>query len=132
VYLLMPRASRKAFRTRIRAFSRQRAEQNAAGGLDGQQHDCSIPHLTGASRRAVLVIRNSFQRVIWITNTGMRRVNVDGLIHATCAVIGSMRAQRYGRIVNVASIAGIGRALSGNAFYAATRYWPVFGPAGPF
>jgi NAD(P)-dependent dehydrogenase (short-subunit alcohol dehydrogenase family) len=62
----------------------------------------------------------------------MRRVNVDGLIHATCAVIGSMRAQRYGRIVNVASIAGIGTALSGNAFYAATRYWPVFGPAGPF
>ena len=33
----------------------------------------------------------------------------------------SMRAQRYGRIVNVASIAGIGTALSGNAFYAATK-----------
>src|ERR1700745_511742 len=51
----------------------------------------------------------------------MRQVNVDGLIHATRAVIGSMRAQRYGRIVNVASIAGIGTALSGNAFYAATK-----------
>src|SRR5947207_10710487 len=51
----------------------------------------------------------------------MRRVNVDGVIHATRAVIGSMRAQRYGRIVNVASIAGIGTALSGNAFYAATK-----------
>jgi len=46
----------------------------------------------------------------------MRRVNVDGVIHATRAVIGSMRAQRYGRIVNVASIAGIGTALAGNAF----------------
>jgi 3-oxoacyl-[acyl-carrier protein] reductase len=43
------------------------------------------------------------------------------LIHATRAVIGSMRARRYGRIVNVASIAGIGTALSGNAFYAATK-----------
>ena len=32
-----------------------------------------------------------------------------------------MRAQRYGRIVNVASIAGIGTALSGNAFYAVTK-----------
>ena len=52
---------------------------------------------------------------------GMRQVNVDGVIHATRAVIGSMRAQRYGRIVNVASIAGIGTALSGNAFYAATK-----------
>ena len=34
----------------------------------------------------------------------MRRVNVDGVIHATRAVIGSMRARRYGRIVNVSSM----------------------------
>jgi NAD(P)-dependent dehydrogenase (short-subunit alcohol dehydrogenase family) len=32
-----------------------------------------------------------------------------------------MRARRYGRIVNLASIAAIGTALSGNAFYAATQ-----------
>jgi 3-oxoacyl-[acyl-carrier protein] reductase len=32
-----------------------------------------------------------------------------------------MRASRYGRIVNVSSIAAIGTALSGNAFYAATK-----------
>src|SRR6478672_1877794 len=51
----------------------------------------------------------------------MRQVNVDGVIHATRAVMGSMRAQRYGRIVNVASIAGIGTALPGNAFYAAVK-----------
>jgi 3-oxoacyl-[acyl-carrier protein] reductase len=51
----------------------------------------------------------------------MRQVNVDGVIHATRAVIGSMRARRYGRIVNLASIAAIGTALSGNAFYAATK-----------
>ena len=52
--------------------------------------------------------------------TRMRRVNVEGLIHATRAVIGGMRARRYGRIVNVSSIAGIGTALPGNAFYAAS------------
>jgi NAD(P)-dependent dehydrogenase (short-subunit alcohol dehydrogenase family) len=51
----------------------------------------------------------------------MRQVNVDGVIHATRAVMGSMRARRYGRIVNLASIAAIGTALSGNAFYAATK-----------
>ena len=51
----------------------------------------------------------------------MRQVNVDGVIHATRAVMRCMRAQRYGRIVNVASIAAIGTALSGNAFYAATK-----------
>jgi 3-oxoacyl-[acyl-carrier protein] reductase len=51
----------------------------------------------------------------------MRQVNVDGVIHLTRAVMGGMRARRYGRIANVASIAAIGTALSGNAFYAATK-----------
>ena len=50
----------------------------------------------------------------------MRRINVDGVIHATCAVIRGMRERRYGRIVNVSSVAAIGTALPGNAFYAAT------------
>jgi NAD(P)-dependent dehydrogenase (short-subunit alcohol dehydrogenase family) len=51
----------------------------------------------------------------------MRRVNVDGVIHATRAVMSSMRTRRYGRIVNMSSIAAIGTALTGNAFYAATK-----------
>jgi 3-oxoacyl-[acyl-carrier protein] reductase len=51
----------------------------------------------------------------------MRAVNVDGVIHATRAVMGGMRARHYGRIVNVGSIAGIGTSLPGNAFYAATK-----------
>ncbi len=51
----------------------------------------------------------------------MRQVNVEGMIHTTRAVMGSMRARRYGRIVNVSSIAAIGTALAGNAFYAATK-----------
>src|SRR4029450_5001254 len=51
----------------------------------------------------------------------MRQVNVDGVVHATRAVMGTMRARRYGRIVNVASIAAIGTALANNAFYAATK-----------
>src|SRR5437763_15238806 len=51
----------------------------------------------------------------------MRGINVDGVIHATRAVMASMRERRYGRIVNVASIAAIGTALPGNAFYAATK-----------
>jgi 3-oxoacyl-[acyl-carrier protein] reductase len=51
----------------------------------------------------------------------MRQVNVEGLINATRSVIGGMRARRYGRMVNVSSIAAIGTALPGNAFYAATK-----------
>jgi 3-oxoacyl-[acyl-carrier protein] reductase len=53
--------------------------------------------------------------------TRMRQVNVEGLIHATRSVIGGMRARRYGRIVNISSIAAIGTALPGNAYYGATK-----------
>jgi NAD(P)-dependent dehydrogenase (short-subunit alcohol dehydrogenase family) len=51
----------------------------------------------------------------------MRCINVEGVIHATRAVIGGMRQRRYGRIVNVSSIAALGTGLPGNAFYAATK-----------
>ncbi len=51
----------------------------------------------------------------------MREVNVNGIVNTTRAVMGGMRQRRYGRIVNITSIAGIGTALSGNAFYAATK-----------
>ncbi len=51
----------------------------------------------------------------------MRRTNVDGLIHLTRTVIPSMKERRYGRIVNISSIAGHGTTLPGNAFYAATK-----------
>src|SRR5215472_2176074 len=51
----------------------------------------------------------------------MRRINVEGVIHATRAVVAGMRQRRYGRIVNVSSIAALGTGLPGNAFYAATK-----------
>jgi 3-oxoacyl-[acyl-carrier protein] reductase len=51
----------------------------------------------------------------------MRRVNVDGVIHTIRATMAGMRERGYGRIVNVGSIAAIGTALPGNAFYAATK-----------
>ncbi len=51
----------------------------------------------------------------------MRRVNVDGPIAAIRSVMATMRERRYGRIVNITSLAGIGTALPGNAFYAGTK-----------
>jgi NAD(P)-dependent dehydrogenase (short-subunit alcohol dehydrogenase family) len=51
----------------------------------------------------------------------MRQVNVEGVIHAIRAAMGGMRDRRYGRIVNISSVAAIGTALPGNAFYAATK-----------
>lgn len=52
----------------------------------------------------------------------LRAVNVDGTIHAIRAVVGGMRTRRYGRIVNVSSIASFGTCgFAGNHFYASTK-----------
>lgn len=51
----------------------------------------------------------------------MRQVNVNGLIHTTRAVMTDMRRQKYGRIINITSIAALGTALPDNAFYAASK-----------
>jgi 3-oxoacyl-[acyl-carrier protein] reductase len=51
----------------------------------------------------------------------MRRTNVDGLIHVTRAAMPSMKERRYGRIINLGSIAGHGTSLPGSTFYAATK-----------
>jgi 3-oxoacyl-[acyl-carrier protein] reductase len=51
----------------------------------------------------------------------MRRTNVDGVIHTIRATMSGMRERGYGRVVNVTSIAAIGTALPGNAFYAASK-----------
>jgi NAD(P)-dependent dehydrogenase (short-subunit alcohol dehydrogenase family) len=52
---------------------------------------------------------------------GMRDVNVDGLVRVTRAVVEDMKARRWGRIVNVASVAGIGMSTPGTTFYSATK-----------
>jgi 3-oxoacyl-[acyl-carrier protein] reductase len=51
----------------------------------------------------------------------MRRVNVDGLVSATRAVVDGMKARGFGRIVNVTSVAALGTAMTGTTFYAATK-----------
>ncbi len=52
----------------------------------------------------------------------LRAVNTDGVIHTIRAVMASMKARRYGRIVNVSSVAGFGTTgFAGNHFYAATK-----------
>jgi 3-oxoacyl-[acyl-carrier protein] reductase len=51
----------------------------------------------------------------------MRAVNVEGVIHTIRAAMAGMKARRYGRIVNVASIAANITSLPGNAFYAGTK-----------
>jgi 3-oxoacyl-[acyl-carrier protein] reductase len=51
----------------------------------------------------------------------MRRINVDGLVTVTRAVVEGMKGRGFGRIVNVTSIAALGTAMAGTTFYAATK-----------
>lgn len=49
------------------------------------------------------------------------RTNVDGVVWVTRAVAAAMKQRRYGRIVNIGSIAAHGTAFAGTTFYAATK-----------
>ena len=51
----------------------------------------------------------------------MWRTNVKGILHTTAAVAPGMIAKGWGRVINVASNAGIGTALPGTTLYAATK-----------
>jgi 3-oxoacyl-[acyl-carrier protein] reductase len=48
-------------------------------------------------------------------------VNVKGLVHCSQAVVPLMIAHRYGKIVNIASIAGLGTTAADTTPYAATK-----------
>ena len=51
----------------------------------------------------------------------MWQVNVKGVLHATAAVAPVMMERRYGRVINVSSIAALGTAFKGTTLYAATK-----------
>jgi 3-oxoacyl-[acyl-carrier protein] reductase len=51
----------------------------------------------------------------------MWRVNVKGILHVTAAVAPSMMERKYGRIINLSSIAALGTAFANTTLYAATK-----------
>jgi 3-oxoacyl-[acyl-carrier protein] reductase len=57
----------------------------------------------------------------WSQMEGMRAVNVDGLVNVTRGVVDGMKQRKFGRIVNLTSVAGFGTAMAGTTFYAATK-----------
>lgn len=48
-------------------------------------------------------------------------LNIDGLLAVTRAVLPSMRAQRFGRVLNISSVGGV-RALPGFGVYSSTKF----------
>jgi 3-oxoacyl-[acyl-carrier protein] reductase len=57
----------------------------------------------------------------WSQMSGMRATNVDGLVNVTRGVVDGMKQRKFGRIVNLTSVAGFGTAMAGTTFYAATK-----------
>ncbi len=51
----------------------------------------------------------------------MWQVNVKGVLHVTAAVAPRMMERRYGRVINLSSIAALGTAFKGTTLYAATK-----------
>ena len=51
----------------------------------------------------------------------MWRTNVKGVVYCTAAATPGMVENKYGRVINIASIAALGNAFPGTTFYAATK-----------
>jgi 3-oxoacyl-[acyl-carrier protein] reductase len=112
------------------AITRDGGRAVAVGGDVAAAADCNA--LVEAVRRALGPIE------ILVNNAGIFRkggmadpdidnlrammsVNVEGIIHLTVAAAQDMKARRFGRVVNIASVAGIGMATAGTTFYSATK-----------
>jgi 3-oxoacyl-[acyl-carrier protein] reductase len=66
-------------------------------------------------------IPSTLLQASWQDLDRMIDVNLKGVIHCARAVAGDMIQRRYGRIVNLASIAGLGTSFVGTSGYAATK-----------
>ena len=83
--------------------------------------------------------RIELENMDWAVMEEMQRINVRGVVNVTQAVVAGMRSRRYGRIINLSSIAAHGTSMAGTTFYAATkaevvlltrRFAQEFGPQG--
>jgi NAD(P)-dependent dehydrogenase (short-subunit alcohol dehydrogenase family) len=57
----------------------------------------------------------------WDQMEPMRATNVDGLVNVTRAFVEAMKRNKFGRIVNLTSVAALGTSMPGTTFYAATK-----------
>ena len=70
---------------------------------------------------AAILYRADLDQHDQVQHDEMQRVNVGGMINTTRAVVESMKERRFGRIINITSIAAHGTSLPRTTFYAATK-----------
>jgi len=93
-----------------------------------KQVEAMVARITAELGRPDILVNNA--GVMWPADLAtfnpaqferMRATNVDGAINVIRAVVDGMKQARFGRIVNITSVAGIGTAFPGTTFYAATK-----------
>jgi len=70
---------------------------------------------------AAIVARGDLEDFDYSTMAPMRETNVDGTVFCVRAAYPAMKAKRWGRIINLASVAAHGSTAVGTTFYAATK-----------
>ena len=95
---------------------------------DRVQVDQMVEAVLRRFRRVDILINNAgvsipsnLLQASWQDLDRMIDVNLKGVIHCARAVAGDMIQRRSGRIVNLASIAGLGTSFVGTSGYAATK-----------
>jgi 3-oxoacyl-[acyl-carrier protein] reductase len=100
-----------------------RADVADAGQVDAMVHEVEgkFGPVSIAVNNAGIMVRGTLDAFAEADMDRMQQVNVNGVIHVTRAVMGGMKSRRFGRIVNVGSIAGHGTGAPGYGFYGATK-----------
>jgi 3-oxoacyl-[acyl-carrier protein] reductase len=101
-----------------------KAGEKAAGELAGQFVAADVSQFDSVERAVAATLRHASAIDVFINNAGITgpnvklweypldgwrdvfRINLDGVFHCCRAVVPHMRARNYGRIVNIASVAG--------------------------
>jgi NAD(P)-dependent dehydrogenase (short-subunit alcohol dehydrogenase family) len=101
-----------------------KAGEKAAAGLTGQFVAADVSQFDSVERAVTATLRHASAIDVFINNAGITgpnvklweypldgwrdvfRINLDGVFHCCRAVVPHMRARNYGRIVNIASVAG--------------------------
>jgi len=101
-----------------------KAGEKAAARLTGQFVAADVSQFDSVERAVTATLRHASAIDVFINNAGITgpnvklweypldgwrdvfRINLDGVFHCCRAVVPHMRARNYGRIVNIASVAG--------------------------